>query len=84
MVRAVSSQASLCVACDFQTFSREISCDCRCKAFAPEWELAVEKLAALEPPIQAGRMDAENNEQIAGRYNITMYCDLHKTRPAFF
>lgn len=44
-----------------------------CKAFAPEWEQAVERLAALDPPIKAGRMDAENNEQIAGRYNITKY-----------
>ena len=44
-----------------------------CKAFAPEWEAAVEKLAALDPPIKAGRIDAEMDELIAKRYNISNY-----------
>jgi thiol-disulfide isomerase/thioredoxin len=44
-----------------------------CKAFAPEWEIAVQKLAELDPPIKAGRIDAEKDELIAKRYNISNY-----------
>ena len=34
---------------------------------------AVEKLAALDPPIKAGRIDAEMDDLIAKRYNISSY-----------
>ncbi len=44
-----------------------------CKTFAPEWEAAVKQLAELDPPIKAGRMDAEMDELVAKRYNISSY-----------
>ena len=47
-----------------------------CKELEPQWEDAAARLAALDPPIPSGRVDAERVKDVASRFNITRYPGL--------